>query len=121
MYNEKISKIINKLTLDASNINKSPSYVMVEAYDKEKFNKNILVKCNVKYEDAFKYWFNDSNLTDKLFKSIKEIVGDPINIYEVTKKEFKKIEKDSMFYFLEDVYVVEYNNYYIYYLIGNNE
>lgn len=122
MYNDELTNKLNELTIDASSKVGWPSYVMTLVFDKDNADKKSFIKSDISYQVMFDILFNSKkDIINDLSKKIKDICGNPKSIYELPNKLLHKIEKESMFYFLEELYVVEYPNYYVYYMIGNNE
>ena len=122
MYNDSLTEYLNKLTIEASSLVGWPSYVTTIVYDKKTTDTKSFIKSDISYEVVLDILFNSKkDIINNINKQIKDKVGNAINIYELPNKILHRLEKESFYYFLEEAYVVEYKDYYIYYMIGNNE
>lgn len=117
-----------------------PSHIKVNVFKikdyKEKFSKYYevpiesikLTKINITINELFKNLLGkNNNLISSLLYYIEHDIGLPKEIYKV-KDSSNLIDilsgynnGVSGFYFVEDIYFIEYDKYIVSYIIGNNE
>ena len=136
-----LSSYFTGLTNLASTVakGKTPSYIEVDCFDKNNFNeefakcykidkdKIVLEEENTTINDILSGWLNDKEVVDSLQYWIGLKIGKPLKVYK--NKEENNLEElisgysNSMspFYITEEVYFVEYNDYILCLMIGNNE
>ncbi len=124
----------------ASSLSKNigPSYIRATVYNKEdfvgEFSKNY--KINKKYlnilptkktlEDILHEWLDDKKIEERLLywlnlkigKENKVLSSDDARIIDVLSGSEKGL---SGFYTLEDIYFIEYEEFYFILMMGNNE
>ncbi len=118
MEKEYLSSYISGLTSLASSLSKNigPSFVVTRYYKK---NELKIKKSNKTLKDYLKAWFQDSKIEESLYYWITLKVGEPIQVYTVEEDSFPKDE--IPFYFLEDLFFVEFKDLTVCFLLGNNE
>jgi len=135
-----ISSYVEGLFKMASSLSKNmgPSYINASIYSKdtfiEKFSKNYQI--DKKYlnlfptkrslEDVLHEWLNDKKIEESLIywleteigKNIKTLSSDDARIIDVLSGSENGL---SGFYTLEDIYFIEYDEFYLVLMLGNNE
>ena len=137
MFLKEESSYITGLTNLASYYSKEigPSYVEEDSFDKESFiedfselysipKEDVLIEeTKLSLEELLKMWFGESNkeLIDGLIHWIRIHYGESKKIYEISENS-KILNYDiGMFFNLEDVCFVEFENTVIGFYMGNDE
>jgi hypothetical protein len=135
------SLYITGLTHMASSLSKNigPSFVEVDCFDKNNFDEEFAKSYDIKKEDVklreSKYtmkdillsWFgkDETNITDSLLYWIEFDSGKAIKVYEYTNNLDELLSRSeggvSNFYFVEDIYFIEFDNVIMSFILGNNE
>ena len=135
------SLYITGLTHMASSLSKNigPSIVEVDCFDKNNFDEEFAKSYNIKKEDVklkeSKYtmkdillsWFgkDETNITDSLLYWIEFDSGKAIKVYEYTNNLDELLSRSeggvSNFYFVEDIYFIEFDTVIMSFILGNNE
>ena len=132
-----LSGLIDLTTSLSKKIN--PSFINVTCFKKNKFKENFskyykipinkikLNKSNKNIDKLLKSWLGNNKVVTNLIDIINKELDIPINTYIPTKDS----KLDSLLsgynrglsgmYFVEEIYFIEYNNYMICYILGNNE
>lgn len=125
----------------ASSISKNigPSYVVVDCFDKDNYKKEFskyyeieeddikLVESNLTMKDILFAWFGkeEINITDSLLYWVERNSGKSIKVYECSNKLHKLLSRSdggvSEFYFVEDIYFIEFDEVIMCFMLGNNE
>lgn len=141
MLNINKSLYITGLTHMASSLSKNigPSFVEVDCFDKNNFDEEFAKSYNIKKEDVklkeSKYtmkdillsWFgkDETNITDSLLYWIEFDSGEAIKVYEYTNNLDELLSRSeggvSNFYFVEDIYFIEFDTVIMSFILGNNE
>lgn len=122
MYDSNLTNFLTGMALMASSMIKSPSYVTIDVYTKEGMNTGNFIKSTYTFDWILNELFYErKDIIETTSYLIKRKLGEPINVYEFNKKAFNKLERESTYYILEEAYVVEFDKYYGYMKIGNNE
>ena len=122
-----LSAYLDGLMNMASSLSKSigPSFVTVNCYDKEEFNKEYKIKyspTSLSYKDKLEEWFiDDKKAVESIIYWTNRYVKEIKSIYIINNKDLELFKKDNPLYFIEDVFILETTNYLITYVIGNNE
>ena len=121
-YDSSLSNYFTGMSLMASSMIKTPSYVTVDVYKKDgKSNSNYTKSQYTLNEVLNAFFYERKDIIDTVSYMMEHKLGKPVNIFELTKKEFDEVENDSVYYILDDAYVIEYEKYIVYLMIGNNE
>ena len=135
------SLYITGLTHMASSLSKNigPSFVEVDCFDKNNFDEEFAKSYDIKKEDVklreSKYtmkdillsWFgkDETNITDSLLYWIEFDSGKAIKVYEYTNNLDELLSRSeggvSNFYFVEDIYFIEFDTVIMSFILGNNE
>lgn len=143
MVQKGISSYLTGLTNLASYYSKEigPSYIEADCFDlknyKEAFSKFYkvssldfeLLETNKKIEDVFMAWLGkkDMSLTEGVIHWINNCIGAPIKVYGVEcDSDFLQSLSafnggSSSFYFIEDIYFIEFKEYMVCFMLGNDE
>ena len=141
MLNINKSLYITGLTHMASSLSKNigPSFVEVDCFDKNNFDEEFAKSYDIKKEDVklreSKYtmkdillsWFgkDETNITDSLLYWIEFDSGEAIKVYEYTNNLDELLSRSeggvSNFYFVEDIYFIEFDTVIMSFILGNNE
>ena len=112
------------------------SYIDVEVYDKETFNKSFckyhkikeikLENLNISLKEALKEWFfKEEKIIESILYWIYYNIGKEKTIYTTNNKIIEKLSTSnngiSKFYTVEDIYFIEYAEEIIVFILGNNE
>ena len=122
-----LSAYLDGLMNMATSLSKSigPSFVTVNCYDKEEFNKEYKIKyspTSLSYKDKLEEWFiDDKKAVESIIYWTNRYVKEIKSIYIINNKDLELFKKDNPLYFIEDVFILETTNYLITYVIGNNE
>ena len=129
-YMDGIMKIASSLS---NNI--GPSFIDVDCYNKKEFKKEFckyfnisednfeILKTNITLENKLKEWLGDNN---QLIESVIywfniKYNGEKI-LYSLNEKIIEKLDnRYTMFYYIEDIFIVECKKYYFVFILGNNE
>ena len=137
-----LSSYLTGLTNLASSISKEigPSFIDVDCMDKDNYEEAFAKRYNISkdlielkeedmsLEQILKAWLGESNkeLIESLLYWIEFKVGKSIKVY--TEKNNKLIDAlsrceggISMFYIVDDIYFVEFDEYMVCFSLGNNE
>ena len=143
MENKFISSYISGLTNMASSCSNEigPSYISADCFNKKNFKKEfskyykIPIEC-IKIEESkktleqvFSEWLGKKgdDIIENLLYWIKLCVGEPIKTFDLSEDSnliniLSRCDNGiSEFYFVEDVFFVEYKEYMVCFIIGNNE
>lgn len=121
-YESSLSNYFTGMSLMASSMIKSPSYVTIDVYKKDVKQISNFVKSQFTFDEVLNAFFYErKDIIETVSFMIEHKLGKPIDIYELNEKDLNKIEKESVYYILEDAYVIEYKKYIVYLMIGNNE
>ncbi|MBR3210373.1 MAG: hypothetical protein IKF71_00350 [Bacilli bacterium] len=105
--------------------NMGPSYILVDCYNKEEFDKYFKIKytsTTLSFEEKLKEWFmNDQKTIDSILHWTHRYIKEIKKIYTISEKELEKLEKTTLFYTVEDMFILETKDYMITYILGNNE
>lgn len=141
MLDVKKSLYVTGLTNMASSLSKNIglSYVEVDCFDKDNYKKEFskyyeikeddvkLVESNLTMKDVLLAWFGkeESNITDSLLYWIERDSGKSIKVYEYTNNLHELLSRSdgglSEFYFVEDIYFIEFDKVIMCFILGNNE
>ena len=122
-----LSAYLDGLMNMASSLSKSigQSFVTVNCYDKEEFNKEYKIKyspTSLSYKDKLEEWFiDDKKAVESILYWTNIYIKDIKTIYIINNKDLELFTKDNPLYFIEDVFILETTNYLITFVIGNNE
>lgn len=112
---------------------KCPSYFIIEVFSInnyfEEFEKYYLLsknfkreKLDVSFNDYLKYYLLEEDISN-ILENIYNVFGDIKGVYTVSRKALDRLENNNVttFYYIEDVIFVEFLNYCLCLMIGNNE
>ncbi len=137
MKKEIISSYLEGMMNLASSLSDAigPSYIKVECYEKDKFREEFckdyeispttlnLIDTPNSLQTTLLDWFGNNNKIvesisywfDLYYKGLKKIYLAEEKLISILNN------KKQDFYFLEDMFFIEYNDYMIIFLLGNNE
>ena len=111
----------------ASSLSKSlgPSYILVDCYDKKEFEKQFKIEYSPttqSFEDKLKEWFvDDLKAVESIIHWTNRYLKEEKIIYNVNQKDIEIFEKKTLFYIIDDMFILETKDYLITYILGNNE
>ena len=115
----------------ASSLSKNigPSYVTVKYFTKKEFENLVnrkkinIYDSNMTLKDILNAWFNDDKIVEALIYWLEIHLDEPTNIYQSNSDFHDTLMEQEMtpFSFIEDVYLVEYKNFIMCLIMGNNE
>ncbi len=115
----------------ASSLSKNigPSYVTVKYFTKKEFENLVSRKkiniydSNKSLKEVLNAWFNDDQIVDSIIYWLEIHLENPVNIYQSNSDFHDTLMEQELtpFSFIEDVYLVEYKNFIMCLIMGNNE
>ena len=121
-YESSLSNYFTGMSLMASSMIKSPSYVTIDVYKKDVRQIPTFIKSQYTFDEVLNaFFYKRKDIVETVSFMMEHKLGEPISVYELNEKDLNKIEKESVYYILEDAYVIEYKKYIVYLMIGNNE
>lgn len=121
-YESSLSNYFTGMSLMASSMIKSPSYVTIDVYKKDVRQIPTFIKSQYTFDEVLNaFFYKRKDIVETVSFMMEHKLGEPISVYELNEKDLNKIEEESVYYILEDAYVIEYKKYIVYLMIGNNE
>ncbi len=105
--------------------NMGPSYILVDCYEKNEFDSSFKIKyypTTLSFEEKLNEWFiEDQKAVESILHWTHRYIKDINKIYTIDHQNLEKLENTTLFYNVEDMFILETNDYMITYILGNNE
>ena len=100
-YESSLSNYFTGMSLMASSMIKSPSYVTIDVYKKDVRQIPTFIKSQYTFDEVLNaFLYKRKDIVETVSFMMEHKLGEPISVYELNEKDLNKIEKESVYYIL---------------------